>query len=269
MIALMHYIRRDHPGMGLRTMHDILKPEGIGHDAFVALGKQHGLCLEPPRSATRTTRSIGFGRYPNLLRGVVINGINQLWTSDITYYWWRDAFWYISVLMDVYSRRIIGAVIAPSMHASHTVTMLKEALRLRGISDYKNVTIHHSDAGVQYASTAYVDTLRQYNVRISMTDNVYENTHIERVHLTLKDQYLDRFTIEDDEALLSTFLRVIYLYNHERPHRSLGLITPVAFESNLESMPVKNRIVFTPYVAPRINFQQLQLELHVSQTGQP
>jgi putative transposase len=118
-VGLMMEAHDIHPGMGLRTMYDLLLPEGIGRDAFVALGLREGFRLKAIDKYVRTTYSIKSNRFRNLLGGKQFTGVNQLWSSDITYLFCLGRFYYIVMIMDVYSRRILGYSIADNMRATH------------------------------------------------------------------------------------------------------------------------------------------------------
>lgn len=134
-VRLMDQTREIHPGMGLRTMYDLLQPDGIGRDAFIALGLQQGFRLKAVEKQTRTTQSIKSHRYRNLLGEKKFTDVNQLWSSDITYVFCLGRFYYLVLLMDVYSRRIIGYSVADNMRAENNLHALKMALNLRGIDD--------------------------------------------------------------------------------------------------------------------------------------
>src|SRR3954451_9979556 len=132
-VRSMLQVREVHPGMGLRTMYEMLQPDGIGRDAFVALGLQEGFRLKSVEKQTRTTYSTRSNRYSNLLGDIEFSSINQLWSSDITYLYCLDQFFYIVLVMDVYSRRLIGYNIAGNMRAKNNLAALQMALELRGI----------------------------------------------------------------------------------------------------------------------------------------
>lgn len=240
-VRSMEQVREIHPGMGLRTMYEMLQPDGIGRDAFVALGLQEGFRLKTVEKQTRTTYSTKSNRYGNLLGDVEFNGINQVWSSDITYLYCLDQFFYIVLVMDVYSRRLIGYNIADNMRAESNVAALQMALQLRGIDNYHQSLIHHSDKGTQYASDAYTQTLDSYAIRISMCNEVYENTHIERVNDTIKNQYLNRKEINNKRQLKDQMAATIKAYNESRPHQSLSKMSPIEFENYLLKVPVEKR----------------------------
>lgn len=240
-LRMMEQAREIHPGMGLRTMYEMLVPEGIGRDAFIALGLQEGFRLKSIEKQTRTTYSVKSSRYKNLLGGMEFTDINELWSSDITYFFCLEQFFYIVFIMDVYSRRIIGYSIADNMRAENNVAALEMALETRGIVDYSLCLIHHSDKGTQYASDSYTQLLEKYKIRISMCNEVYENTHIERVNDTIKNQYLKRMEINSRKELEKKLDEVIKTYNETRPHQSLKKMSPVQYENNLKQLEKENR----------------------------
>lgn len=240
-VRSMEQVREIHPGMGLRTIYEMLQPEGIGRDAFVALGLQEGFRLKSVEKQTRTTYSVKSRRYGNLLGDMEFDGINQVWSSDITYLYCLDQFFYIVLIMDVYSRRIIGYNIADNMRAENNLAALQMALELRGTENYRQSLIHHSDKGTQYASDAYTETLDRYEIRISMCNEVYENTHIERVNDTIKNQYLNRMEISSKRQLETKVNETIKAYNESRPHQSLNRMSPAEYENYLLRTPKDKR----------------------------
>lgn len=239
-IRLMEQTREIHPGMGLRTMYEMLQPEGIGRDSFIALGLSEGFRLKVLEKFTRTTYSIA-SRYKNLLEGKWFTDVNQLWSSDITYIHCLERFYYLVLIMDVYSRCIVGYCLADNMRAENNLKALEMALDLRGITHYQKQLIHHSDKGAQYVSDIYTQTLENYGVEISMCNEVYENTHIERVNDTIKNQYLKRMYIGNERQLRQKVDQVIQTYNHKRPHQSLSRFSPVAYESYIKTIPFERR----------------------------
>lgn len=248
-IRLMEQTRQIHPGMGLRTMYDMLQPENIGRDAFIALGLRQGFRLKAVEKKTRTTYSVKSHRYGNLLGGRRFTDINQLWSSDITYIFCLDKFYYLVIIMDVYSRRIIGYSLSNNMRAENNFQALKMAIHLRGIGHYHQHLIHHSDKGSQYASDIYTQTLEAYGIQISMCEEVYENTHIERVNETIKDQYLNRIEIKNERDLNKKVNQIIEIYNVKRPHQSLHKMTPLAYEEYIKMIPKENRLKMEIYTA--------------------
>jgi putative transposase len=261
-IRLMEQTREIHPGMGLRVMYDMLQPEGIGRDAFIATGLREGFRLKAVEKFTRTTYSTKYTRYRNLLGGKWFTDVNQLWSSDITYFYCLGRFYYLVMVMDVYSRRIIGYSIADNMRAENNLTALAMALNLRGEGNYHNNLIHHSDKGSQYASDIYTDTLQDCGIMISMCDDVYENTHIERANDTIKNQYLGRMDIGNEQELKRKVAEVIRSYNTLRPHKSLSGLSPTDYEILLKTIPMEKRFnmqIFTVNKVEKTDPNQLEL----------
>ena len=250
-IRLMEQTREIHPGMGLRTMYGMLRPEDIGRDAFIALGLKEGFRLRSVEKKVRTTYSIKSSRYTNLLVGKWFTDINQVWSSDITYLYCLGKFYYIVMIMDVYSRRIIGYSLADNMRAENNYAALKMALMFRGITNYHKTLIHHSDKGSQYASDLYTQTLDDYEIEISMCDDVLENSHIERVNETIKNQYLNRMQINSEKELIQKVKAVMETYNNLRPHQSLNEITPSQYENLLLNIPKEQRIKMDIYTVKK------------------
>jgi len=240
-IRMMEQVREIHPGMGLRNMYEMLHPEGIGRDAFIALGLQEGFRLKNVEKQTRTTYSVKSNRYGNLLGEMEFTDINQIWSSDITHLFCLDRFFYIVFIMDVYSRRIIGYSVADNMRAENNLAALEMALKTRGIENYEQQLIHHSDKGTQYACDDYTEMLEEHGIRISMCDEVYENTHIERVNDTIKNQYLKRMEINNRKELKEKLDDTIKAYNETRPHQSLKMMPPIVFEKKLAMINKEQR----------------------------
>lgn len=262
-VSLMEQVRQIHPGMGIRTMYELLRPEGIGRDSFIALGLREGYRLKTIEKYTRTTYSVKSNRYKNLLAGVEFTDINQVWSSDITYYYGFEKFYYIVLVMDVYSRRIVGYNLADNMRAENNLAALKMGLKMRGIRNYNQTLIHHSDKGTQYASDAYTETLDGAGIRISMCNEVYENTHIERLNDTIKNQYLYRMQIDNFKQLEIKLHEVVKSYNETRPHQSIDKRSPIQYEASLTEIPKEERAKMTIYTlkTSQSEGQRNQLEL--------
>jgi len=119
-LNLIHEVRQRHPSMGLRTIYEKAMPEGIGRDAFISLGAQHKI---------KTTIAHPAALYPNLLANKKFTDVNQIWSSDITYYAIGNKWYYLTFIMDVYSRRIVGYTAADNMRASNNVAALNMVCR--------------------------------------------------------------------------------------------------------------------------------------------
>lgn len=231
--------RELHPRMGLRKLHglyDSASGADVGRDRFIAVAMAAGLGVARSVNRQRTTYAVS-SVYRNLLVGKTLTDVNQVWVSDITYYWVGRAFSYISLLMDLYSRKIVGACAAPSMHAYWSVTTLNEALLARDIHTDSGL-IHHSDRGSQYLSKDYLGALAQLQVAVSTSAIVYENAHAERINGIIKQEYLDAWGIDSHAALLESLPIAVERYNTGRPHGRLANTTPDAFEDYLTTLPI-------------------------------
>lgn len=258
-LGLMAEIREIHPGMGLRTMYDQFAPKGIGRDAFVALGIQAGFRLRAAHNPQITTRSIKNRGFANLLEGKRFTSVNQLWSSDIFYFSLHGCHYYGVLLMDVYSRRIVGWSMADNLRAENNLRALQRALNIRGIANYDQQLIHHSDRGSQYISDDYTASLNQHGIQISMCREVLENAHIERTNGTIKNDYLARWTIRTERQLFERMEMAVNNYNNRR-HHSLKM-TPLEFETYVnelsdEKKPKMQIFTYKQYVD---NPSQLQL----------
>ena len=232
--------REIHPGMGLRVMYELLKPTGVGRDAFISIGFAYGFRLITYKSPTKTTFSSPYSRYKNLLVDKKIDNVNQLWTSDITYYNLGETFYYINMIMDVYSRKIIGYSLADNMRAENNCQALEMAFKTRKKRTFVNL-IHHSDRGGQYISELYTSLLTNAGIKISMCNEVYENAHIERVNGTIKNQYLRYWNITTFEELKYRLKNTIDTYNSTKPHSSLGKLSPDSFEQYIKELDLVKR----------------------------
>jgi transposase InsO family protein len=171
--------------------------------------------------------------YPNLAKGMKLTGINQLWIADITYIRLETEFIYLAVVLDAYSRRVIGWALGRTLEDDLTIAALRMALLLRSPGPG---LVHHSDRGVQYASYAYTEILKQHQIRISMSrkGNPYDNAACESFMKTLKYEEVYRQEYRDlaeAQASIEQFLEKIY--NSKRLHSALGYLPPVEFELSL------------------------------------
>ena len=190
------------------------------------------LCVRKRKFVVTTDSNHTRKVYPNLALDMVLTAINQLWRADITYIRLRDEFVFLAVILDAYSRRVIGWALDRTMEDSLTLTALRMALARRSVQPG---LVHHSDRGSQYASNDYTDLLKANGIQISMSrkGNPWDNAACESFIKTLKyeevlrNEYRD---LADARASIREFLEKIY--NQKRLHSSLGYVPPARFEKD-------------------------------------
>lgn len=250
-------IRKNHRHMGGRKLFELLQPFllehqiKIGRDRLFDILSANCLLVRRKKKPTITTDSFHrFKKYPNLIRDFIPKRPNHLWVSDITYWKIRNGFTYISFVTDAYSRKIVGYHLADSLQTSETIQALKMAIS--NLADDQLQLIHHSDRGTQYCSNEYIKLLEANNIGISMTENgdPLENAIAERVNGIIKEEYLDDYQIEDIQEAKELLDAVIKLYNNERPHMSIGNLTPnQVHQNNLKTEKLwKNYYVKSPII---------------------
>jgi putative transposase len=208
----------------------------IGRDALFDLLRDRCLLVKNRKRRPRTTDSNhNFRKYPNLVRCYISTGINQLLVSDITYIDTDEGFVYLFLITDAYSRRITGYYVGITMEAIGAVIALQMAIKI--IPD-GTPTIHHSDRGVQYASTIYTDILNEREMIISMTEqgNPLENCMAERVNGLIKALIDKPFATKLDA--ITNIPEIIDIYNKEQKHGSIGMMTP--YQAHQSTGPIQN-----------------------------
>lgn len=229
-------IRKNHRHMGGRKLYELLQPFllehqiKMGRDRLFDVLSANNLLVRRKKKQTITTNSFHrFKKYSNLIREFIPKSPNQLWVSDITYWRIETGFVYISFITDAFSRKIVGYHLADSLQTSETVQALQMAIiNLPKSSDNNIKPIHHSDRGTQYCSNEYVKLLQDNNISISMTENgdPLENAIAERVNGIIKKEYLNDYQPENLKEAKELLDTVIKLYNNQRPHMSIGNLTP-------------------------------------------
>jgi len=186
-----------------------------------------GRTFRPPTTDSRHR----FAVYPNLARAMIPTGINQLWVADITYVRLAEAFVYLAVILDAWSRRVVGWALADHLRASFALTALEMALAARPVM--RGELVHHSDRGVQYACTAYVERLETNGIQPSMSrvGCPWDNAMAESFMRTLKREEVDGSSYRDlaeAAARIEAFIEEVY--NRQRLHSALAYRSPDAFE---------------------------------------
>jgi putative transposase len=220
-----------------RNLHQCLQKDfkqhgiKIGRDKFFDVLRNNQLLVKTKRTRTKTTCSFHhFNKYSNLVKDISVERCNEIWVSDITYLWLKekDSFCFLSVVTDLYSRKIVGHCVYEDLSVKGCLEALKMALKQR-----KNKThslIHHSDRGVQYCSHSYVQLLQKNNIAISMTQtgDPKENAVAERVHRTIKEEFTNdkQINFSNIATAKAEIKKFIDFYNQHRPHRSVNWLTP-------------------------------------------
>jgi len=191
------------------------------------------LCVRKRRFVVTTDSNHGRKIYPNLARQMALTDVDQLWRADITYIRLREEFVFLAVILDAYSRRVIGWALDHTMEDDLTLSALRMALSQRVIAPG---LVHHSDRGSQYASGDYTDLLKENGIEISMSRkaNPWDNAACESFMKTLKYEEVHRNEYRDLAEARSEIREFIEkIYNRKRLHSALGYLPPAEFESNL------------------------------------
>jgi transposase InsO family protein len=228
-LAVAHHRLR-----GYRMLTALLRREGrvVNHKRVLRLMREDNLLsLRRMRYVFTTDSRHNWPIYPNLARHMTLTGLNQLWVADITFIRLRSEFIYLAVVLDAYSRRVIGWDLGRTLQAELAIRALQMALSERNWKAEE--LIHHSDRGVQYASSDYTQILDQAEIQISMSrrGNPYDNARAERFMRTLKEEEVhgtEYRDLEDARSRIGEFLEQVY--NRQRLHSALRYLTPEEFE---------------------------------------
>jgi transposase InsO family protein len=232
----MQKIAVEWPSYGSRRMTRELRDRGwdINRKRVQRLMREDNLlCVAKRKFVVTTDSGHGLKVYPNLAGCMLLTGVDQLWVADITYIRLEEEFVYLAVILDAYSRRVIGWHLGEGLDNSLTLTALRMALGERTV---RPGLVHHSDRGVQYASGEYTGLLEENGIAVSMSrkGSPWDNAACESFMKTLKYEEVYRTeyrNLADARSRIGEFLQKVY--NEKRLHSALDYRSPVRFESTL------------------------------------
>lgn len=231
-VALVSRERRQQPRLGTRKLQRKLRREfakagiTVGRDQLFGILRERGMLVAPLRRSVRTTDSRhALPVFRNLVWELTATGPHQIWVSDLTYIRTDEGYEYLSLVMDLHSRKIVGYHCGPELDVRGTLKALDGAI---GALPGDRYPIHHSDRGCQYCCHEYVERLRARGLPVSMTEenHCYENAFAERLNGILKQEYGLGAQFRTRSQARAAVDQAVWLYNTQRPHSSLGLQTP-------------------------------------------
>lgn len=228
LLPVIGQVRADHPRLSVRRMYAMPNPQSMGRDKFEQFCYLNGFKLAVKRSCHRTADPLGVARFEDLTAGTEPAGVNQVWASDITYYRIGGRFYYITFIIDLYSRFITGCAVSDGLFTGQaTIPALNMALKQRGPLPG---LIFHPDGGGQYYSKGFLAVTKSSRIRNSMCESVYENAHAERANGTVKNGYLVHYAPQDYQQLITMTYKAVKMYNFCRAHSSLQNRSPADYE---------------------------------------
>lgn len=236
LIPLINEIRRDHPRMAAREIYRKIKPSFMGRDKFERFCMDYGYRIKRLKNHRITTNSLGVTRFPNLIKEKQVTGVNQVFVSDITYFDIGLKTYYLTFMMDLYNREIVGWSASDNLRTeSTTLPALYRLITERGKASLRG-SIMHSDGGGQYYCKEFKVLTKELGMANSMTEEkVYENAHAERLNGIIKNDYLYPYGPTGLVSLRQLLDKAVLMYNTQKPHSALGKLSPVAFRATVNN----------------------------------
>jgi transposase InsO family protein len=236
LIPLINEIRQDHPRMSARDIYLKLQPSCMGRDQFERFCMDSGYRIKKLRNFRVTTNSLGVTRFPNMIKDFEVTGVNQVFVSDITYFDIGPDTYYLTFIMDLYNREIVGCSASDNLRTeSTTLPALHSVINERGRVNLKGA-IMHSDGGGQYYCNEFKSLTKELGMINSMTEEkVYENSHAERLNGIIKNNYLYPYGPTNMTSLKKLLDKAVLMYNTGKPHKALGKLTPKSFKDTIDN----------------------------------
>jgi putative transposase len=236
LIPLINEIRRDHPRMSARDIYLKLQPTCMGRDQFERFCMDSGYRIKKLRNFRVTTNSLGVTRFPNMIKDLKVTRVNHVFVSDITYFDIGTDTYYLTFIMDLYNREIVGWSASDNLRTEHTtLPALHRLIYERGRANLRGA-IMHSDGGGQYYCKEFKELTKSLEMINSMTEEkVFENSHAERLNGIIKNNYLYPYGPKDLKSLRMLLNKAVLMYNTGKPHKALGKLTPQAFKSTIDN----------------------------------
>jgi transposase InsO family protein len=236
LIPLINEIRHNHPRMSARDIYLKLQPYSMGRDQFERFCMDSGYRIKKLRNFRVTTNSLGVTRFPNMIKDIEVTRVNQVFVSDITYFDIGSDTYYLTFIMDLYNREIVGWSVSDNLRTeSTTIPALHRVITERGKASLKG-SIMHSDGGGQYYCKEFIELTGSLEMTNSMTEEkVYENSHAERLNGIIKNNYLYPYGPTNMKSLKKLLDKAVLMYNTEKPHKALGKLTPSKFRTTIDN----------------------------------
>jgi transposase InsO family protein len=235
LIPLINEIRGDHPRMSARDIYFKLQPACMGRDQFERFCMDSGYRIQQLKNFRVTTNSLGVTRFPNRIKDLEVTRVNQVFVSDITYFDLGFETRYLTFIMDLYNREIVGYSESDNLRTENTTLPALHIIKERGKANLRGA-IMHSDGGGQYYCKEFKALTNDLGMINSMTEEkVYENAHAERLNGIIKNNYLYPYGPNNRASLKRLLDKAVYMYNHGKPHSALNKMTPVQYKNTIDN----------------------------------